>query len=182
MIVHNHRGIALLLVVLTTFLVSAITAALVLTTSSDSLTGAAFAAAQQALYAAESMAEWSVADLADPAADWSAIAGGTVASTFADGAPTGARQLGDGTAVDISAVSAANPGWHLYAYGPLDELLPDMNRKVPFYLALLVAPDPTSAERMKIRALSFGPRGAYHAVDARAVRIGSGAALESWRR
>jgi len=182
MTIDNDRGIALLLAVLTTLLVSAITAALVITTSSESLTTAAFAAAQQALYAAESAAEWSVAELADPAADWPAIAGGAVASTFADGAPTGVRQLADGTTVDITALAAANPGWNLYAYGRLADLLPDMNRNVAFYVALLVAPDPTSAERMKIRALSFGPRGAYHAVDVRVVRIGSGAALDAWRR
>jgi len=179
---NNDRGLALLLAVLTTFLVSAITAALVLNTSSESLTGAAFTAAQQALYAAESAAEWAVAELANPAADWPAIAGGTIVSAFVDGAPAGVRQLRDGTPVDIAAVSAANPGWHLYAYGWLEDLLPDMNKKVPFYIALLVAPDPASGERMKIRALSFGPRGAYHAVDARAVKVGSGAALEAWRR
>lgn len=179
---RNDRGIALVIALMTTLLVSVLTAALVLTTSSESLTAAAFAAAQQAWYAADSAVEWSVAALVASGADWPAVAAGTSTSGFVDGPLSGQRQLPGGGTVDLDAVAAANPGWHFYLYGRLDELLPAVNRGVGCYVIALVAPDGGAVDRLKIRAISYGRRGAYHAVEVSAVRIDAGAAVESWRR
>jgi hypothetical protein len=179
---HDDRGIALLLAVLATLVVSALTSALVLTTTTESLTGSAYGASQQALYAAESTIEWTAADLSGSGADWAAVAAGMTASTFVDGEGSGLRALADGSSLDLGAVTAANPGWHVYAYGRLDDLLPDFNRVSACYVVALVAPDPVVAGAVKIRALSFGRRGAHQALEARAVRIGASVALEAWRR
>jgi hypothetical protein len=180
--VRNERGLGLLLALFATMLVSAITAALVLTTSSEALTAGAFGAAQQALYAAESVAEWAIADLTASGADWAAITGGTSPSAFVDGPAGGSRELAGGTTLNLDAIAAANAGWRLYAYGRLDDLLPGTNRLVGFYVLLFVAPDGAAANRMKIRALSFGPRGAASTLETIAVRIGTGVATEAWRR
>jgi hypothetical protein len=177
-----ERGAALLVAVMAALVVSVLISALVVTTTSEVLTGSAFEAAQRAQYAAESAAEWTLADIVDPGADWSAIASGATASAFADGPASGVRTLGDGSDIDFGSIAAANPGWHFYAFGELDRLLPDLNTGSRCYIVVLVAPDATSAARMKIRALSYGPRGAAQAFDVNAVRIGPGGALESWRR
>jgi hypothetical protein len=92
------------------------------------------------------------------------------------------RPLGDGTSLDLDAVAAESPGWHAYAYGPLDDLLPELNRGSLCYVVALAAPDGPSPDRVKIRALSFGRRGARQALEVTVVRVGSGAATSSWRR
>ena len=176
----DDPGIALLVTVLTILVVSALAGAIVLTTSSEALIGAAFRAAQQALYSAEAAAEWCVADIAAPTADWAAIAAGAVRSAFADGPQSGTRLLADGTSVDLGTVAASNPGWHMYAWGALDALLPDPNRGAQFYVIALTSADGPSPDRMKIRALAFGPRGARHVVEIAVVQGTTGVRIDSW--
>lgn len=180
MTLQNDRGMALAVAVLTTLLVSALTAALVLTTSAETLISGAFGAAQQAMYAADAGAEWCIADLSAPGADWTAIAAGAVKSAFLDGPPSGSRSLRDGSAVDLGSVAAANPGWHLYAYGQLDTLLPDANRGTAFYVVAMATADGPSADRLKIRALAFGPRGAHNLIELGLRRVAGGVRVESW--
>jgi hypothetical protein len=178
--VDDERGVALLIALLTTLLVSALAAAVVLTTSSEVLIGSAFRWAQQAMYSADAAAEWTVADISPPGVDWPSISAGTVRSAFVDGVASGVRALEDGTSVDLGAVSAANPGWHAYAYGRLDDLLPVANRGSHFYVIVLTAADGASADRVKVRALAFGPRGAHSIVEITAVRGVAGVRVDSW--
>jgi hypothetical protein len=176
----DDPGIALLVTVLTTLVVSALAGAIVLTTSSEVLIGSAFRAAQQAMYSAEAAAEWCVADVAAPTANWAAITAGAAQSGFAEGPQSGARLLADGTSVDLGTVVASNPGWHMYAWGALDDLLPDWNRGSQFYVIALTSADGLSPDRMKIRALAFGPRGARHVVEVAAVKGTTGVRIDSW--
>ncbi len=178
----RETGIALLAAVLVTLLVSVLTAALVLTTTSEVYTTSAFASAQQTTYAAESALEWAVASISASGADWTDIANGSVVSEFVDGVPAGGRPLGDGTSVDIDRIVSDHSGWHVYGYGRLDDLLPELNKRSECYVVVLVAPDGATAGRMKIRALSYGPRGAHSWLEAGVVRVGAGAAIDSWHR
>jgi hypothetical protein len=177
---QDDRGLAILVAVFTMVIVSALGAAVVLTTATESLIGAGFRAAQQSVYTAEAAGEWMVGELGAPAADWPLIAGGAVRSGFADGPPNGTRTLSDGTVVDLGSVAAAHAGWHIYANGRLDDLLPVAARGTGFYVVILTSPDGSTPDRVKIRALAYGPRGAHAGVEMGAVRRPGGVRVDSW--
>ena len=176
---RDDRGIALLITIMTMMFVAALGAAVVLTTSSEAFIASAFRGGHQAFYAADGAAEWALADLAG-VADWTALAAGPALSTFVDGAPGGLRSMGSGTFVDLSRVAAINPGWRLYAYGPLDGLT-SAARESGFYVAVLVAPAvPAAPNRLRVRAFAFGARSAQRAVEVTILRTPAGVRQESW--
>ena len=177
---QDDRGLAILVAVFTMVIVSALGAAVVLTTTTESLIGAGFRAAQQSVYSAEAAGEWMVGELGAPAADWPMIAGGATRSAFVDGPPSGIRTLSDATAVDLGSVAAAHAGWHIYAYGRLDDLLPVLARGTGFYVVILTSPDGSAPDRVRIRALAYGPRGAHAGVDLKALRRPGGVRVDSW--
>jgi hypothetical protein len=177
---QDDRGLAILVAVFTMLIVSALGAAVVLTTTTESLIGAGFRVAQQSVYSAEAAGEWMVGELGAPAADWPLIAGGANRSAFVDGPPNGIRTLPDGSAVDLGAIAAAHPGWHIYAFGLLDDLLPVAARGTGFYIVILTSPDGSASDRVRIRALAYGPRGAQAGVDLKALRRPGGVRVDSW--
>jgi|SRR5580765_604562 len=156
----------IIIALMATLLMSALGAALVLTTSSDALIAANFRDAQQGVYAADAALERAMSDLATRA-DWNAILDGTASSAFVDGPPSGVRALADGSSLDldhtlnmmncrkITACSASNlsantaqrpwgannPVWRLFAYGPLSSLLPPHTLESAFYVIVMVADD-----------------------------------------
>ena len=82
------RGVALIVVVLTMVLLSALGVALVLATSAETRIAGNFRTAQQTLYAAEAAADRAIDDLA-LVPDWTTLLGGGVFSSFVDGPPGG---------------------------------------------------------------------------------------------
>ena len=157
---------AIIVALMATLLMSALGAALVLTTSSDALIAANFRDAQEGLYAADAALERAIAELATRA-DWNAILDGSAPSAFVDGTPSGARTLADGSPLDLgqtlnmmncrklTACSASNlaattaqrpwgpnnPVWRLFAYGPLSDLLPPHALESAFYVIVMAADD-----------------------------------------
>src|SRR5436190_5874509 len=147
-------------------LMSALGAALVLTTSSDALIAANFRNAQEGVYAADAALGRAMEDLGT-LADWNAILDGSASSAFVDGAPSGVRTLADGSSLDldqtlnmmncrkVTACSASdltantaqrpwganNPVWRLFAYGPLSSLLPPHAIESGCYVIVMVADD-----------------------------------------
>jgi hypothetical protein len=174
-----NEGFALVGALMVMLLLSAVGAALVLATSTETLIASNFRAARQAFYAADAAAEWGAADLEAAAADFATVLGGTVASAFVDGAPAGARLLADGSAVNLTAIAARSPSWSLYAYGPLERLLP-AGPSSPFYIVVFIK-DAGGPERIDLRAEAFGPRGAHRVVEVGLSRQSSGVKFESWR-
>jgi hypothetical protein len=162
-----QSGIALVVAVMATLVVSALGVALILGSTSDTLMAANFARSVEARYAAEAVLERGAADV-EAAADWTGVLSGLVPSTFVDGPPSGTRRLPDGTRLDLSGVvnlancdhaspceaselvsvtaerpwGPNNPRWQLYAYGALTQLLPPGAGSSAFYLVLLVGDDP----------------------------------------
>lgn len=179
---RSDRGIALVIALMAILFMSALGAALVMTTSAEALIASSFRTGQQAIYAADAAAEWALADLAAVAPDWPTLLDGGVRSPFVDGPPSGRRTLADGSVVDLESVVAANPGWMLYAFGPLAALLPASNRQSPFYIVVFVAAHSTAPERLRVKAEAFGPRGARRAVELEVSRGPGGARLESWHQ
>jgi hypothetical protein len=164
---RRDDGMALLIALLALLLMTALGAALVLITSSESLIAGNFLFSLEALNAADAAIERANAELAGTA-DWNAVLNGTVRSLFADGPPGGSRSLADGSLVDpaevasrancgrsgscsaaeMDAVTAErpwgtnNPRWQPYAYGWLRDTAPAGAIRSAFYVVVVVADDP----------------------------------------
>jgi len=196
---RQDRGVALIVVLLTMVLLSALGVALVLATSAETRIAGNFRTAQQTLYAAEAAAERAIDDLA-LVPDWSTLIGGGVLSSFVDGPPGGVRQLDDGSRVDLAAVVSFancqkttcsnadmdavtedrpwgpnNPRWTPYAFGPLRALLPAGAVPTPQYVVVLVGDDPGETDNDPSHDSAAGTPGAG-IVALRAEAFGPGGA------
>jgi len=166
----------LIIALMATLLMSALGAALVLTTSSDALIAANFRTAQEGVYAADAALERAMADLGT-LADWNAILDGSASSAFVDGAPGGVRTLADGSPLDLGQTlnmlncrkvtacsawdlaantaqrpwGANNPVWRLFAYGTLSSLLPPHAIESAYYVIVMVADDPSENDDDPLR-------------------------------
>ena len=166
----------IILALMVTLLMSALGAALVLTTSSEALIAANFRNAQEGVYAADASLERAMADLGT-LADWNAVLDGSASSTFVDGSPGGVRTLADGSFLDlgqtlnvlncrkVTACSASdllantsqrpwganNPVWRLFAYGPLSSLLSPHAVESAYYVIVMIADDPSENDDDPLR-------------------------------
>ena len=167
---------AIIVALMATLLMSALGAALVLTTSSDALIAANFRNAQEGVYAADAALERAIADLG-PLADWNAVLDGSASSTFVDGSPGGVRTLTDGSSLDLDRTlnvlncrkvtscsasdliantaqrpwGANNPVWRLFAYGPLSGLLSPHAIESAYYVIVMIADDPSENDDDPLR-------------------------------
>lgn len=176
---RSESGVALLMTLMTMLLLSALVAALVLLTSTEALIAGSFRGGREAFYAAEAVGEWSLGALTAMVDEWTAVAGGLKASAFVDGVPYGPRSLSGEPVVDLTALTAANPGWHLFAHGAFSDLV-RFPRASPFYVVSLVAQDPAGVDNIRVRAMAFGPRGARRMVELTLVRNTRGVHVLSW--
>ena len=214
---HREDGVALVIAMMALLLMTALGVALILTTSSETMIANNYRSSSEALYAADAIVERAMDDLLT-VSDWNGLLAGSVQSAFVDGAPSGMRSLPDGSTIDLSeAVNVANcghaaacsaselagnatgdrpwaannPVWHLYAYGPLNDMIPTKTINSPFYVVLMVADDPAEndgnpaldggppiapvggplpaknpgANLLALRAEAFGPRGAHKTIE-----------------
>lgn len=162
-------GAALVLALMALLFLSAIAFALLAITSTETAIAGNYQSAIEGLYAADAALERATRDLST-APDWNPFINGSVQSSFTDGPPGGTRRLADGSTLDLAQVrsmancgkttpcaapdltrdlngdrpwGANNPVWELYAYGPIDHLLPGDAIKSQFYVVVMVADDPS---------------------------------------
>ena len=147
---------------------SALGAALVMTTTAETMTAANFRSAQEGVYAADAALELVIADIAR-APDWTPVLDGTIDSTLLREFPDASRTLADGSPLDPARIvnvlncrdasgcdsaslvatsmrrpwGANNPVWRLHAYAPLSRLLPDAGVDSAQYVVVVVADDPS---------------------------------------
>ncbi|HEY7172259.1 MAG TPA: hypothetical protein VH417_15510 [Vicinamibacterales bacterium] len=223
-IFRGEEGLAILAAVLASMLLLALGGSLVLLTITETGTAASFVRSSEAVYAADAIAERALPELAQ-IQDWTAILDGTRRSALADGSPDGTRTLADGSRVTLEEVvnladcgqttpctgaqmdavtverpwGPNNPRWQLYAYCPLQSLLPAGAAPSPFYVILLAGDDgmetdgdprvdggpPAGGEAsnpgsggLLLRAEAFGPGGAHGAVE---LAIRRSVRVLSWR-
>jgi hypothetical protein len=195
--IEREDGVAMLVAVMAVLLLTALGTTLILSSSAETIIAASFRHGIEARYAAAAMFERGMDELT-AVEDWSLAIGGLLQSSWVDGAPTGARTLGDGSTIDLTQVvnvancqksaacsqadltavtddrpwGANNPQWKLYAYGPLRDMLAPGAIDSPYYVILLVGNGP-SASLLAVRAEAFGPRGAHAVVEATAGRTGA---------
>jgi hypothetical protein len=166
--IRRENGMALIVALMALLLLSALGAALTLTTSTETLISANFRNAGEGLYAADAVVERTMDDLLT-VPDWDKLLDGSLQSGFIDGPPTGVRVLPDGSNIDlVQAVNMANcnhvgtctdaelnaitrerpwatnnPRWRLYAYGNIADLLPNSTINSAYYAMVMVADDPS---------------------------------------
>ncbi len=164
---RRENGIALLIAVVAMLLMSALGIALVLAATTETLVASNYRNAAGGLYAAEAIVERAMDDLL-LVADWNLLLGGAVQSAFVDGPPSGTRTLADGTTIDLAQIvnrancakvscsasdlvavtanrrwGANNPRWTLFAYGNVNAMLPANAIESTYYVAAMVADDPS---------------------------------------
>lgn len=165
---RSERGTALLVVLLTMLLLSALALALVLAAISEVLASGNARSSRAVFYAADAGIERVLPDL-QHAPDWDLVLSGVLTSGFTDGPPGGARAVPGGPAIvleevvnlancgdraacseaDLAAVTedrpwgADNPRWRLFAWGPYSALT---GEEPSAYLVVLVADDPLDGD------------------------------------
>ena len=168
---RHEEGIAMIMAMAATLLMSALGIALVMTTSSETIIASNFRAASEATYAAGAALERSMDDLFT-VADWDAVLTGAAQSAFVDGPPSGSRTLADGATIDLGHLvdlancgksaacsdaemdtvtsqrpwGANNPRWRLYAYGNLGDMLPGRRIDSQDYVVVMAADDPSETD------------------------------------
>lgn len=164
--IRGEEGIALMVAMMAMLLLSALGAALVLTTSSEMIIATNFRSSGEGRYAADAALERIVGDLLT-IPDWDPLLSGAVQSAFIDGAPGGSRTLPDGSTLDLTRVLAMancrkttpcsdsemdlvtderpwgrnNPRWQLFGYGHLSDLIPGASVRSPYYVVVMVGDD-----------------------------------------
>jgi hypothetical protein len=167
--IRREDGIALIVALMATMLMTALGVALILTTSTETMITANYRNGQEALYAADAALERAMDDILT-VPDWNNLLNGTTQSAFIDGAPSGTRSLPDGTQIDLGQLlnlancgkvtscsasdltsnltgsrpwGANNPVWQLYAYNRLDAIVPSGTVNSQYYVVVLVGDDPS---------------------------------------
>jgi hypothetical protein len=146
---RNSERAALVTALMAMLLLSALGFALVMSTSTETMITGNFRRGQEGLYAADAGVERVMDDLLT-VPDWNNILKGSIRSAFTDGPPSGDRTLSDGTVINLTQATnvvncgkistcstsemnlvtedrpwgANNPRWNLYAYGPLNTIIP----------------------------------------------------------
>jgi hypothetical protein len=165
--IRSDDGMALVIVMMAMLLMTALGAALVLTTSSETIIAGHYRNSGEVIYAADAALELALDDLLT-VPDWNALLDGSAQSAFVDGPPSGNRTLPDGssldltqvlnlancqkttacTASDMEAITADrpwgpdNPRWQLYAYGRVSDLIPSATGSSS-YVVVLAGDDPS---------------------------------------
>ena len=155
----NEQGTALIVALLSTVLLTALGAAVVLVSRTETAIAANYRSSQEALYAADAAVERVMQDLL-LIPRWNDVLAGTVQSGFIDGAmssqktlPTGGKVTlccGAGSATgELQALTDTaddwgtnNPKWALFAWGPLSDILDNNAIDSRMYVMVWVADDP----------------------------------------
>jgi hypothetical protein len=158
----NEDGTALIIALMSMMLLTALGAAVVMVSNTETMIASNHRNSQEAVYAADAVVERVVQDLL-MVPRWNDVLAGTVQSSFIDGGMTATKTLpgggtillccGTNTATDqlqddtdtLNLWGGNNPQWKLFAWGPVAELLPDARIDSPYYVGVWVADDPADA-------------------------------------
>ncbi len=165
----NENGTALIIALMSMLLLTALGAAVVMVSRTETMIAHNYRNSQEALYAADAAVERVVQDLL-MVPRWNDIladAGGGIASVtsgFTDGNPSGQITLPGGGRITLTAATTAlqaetdtadlwgpnNPQWRLFAWGPVSGLLDTTAIDSPMYVVVWVADDPADAPSTNI--------------------------------
>lgn len=186
----DDRGVALIIALMAMMLMMALGTALILTTTTETHISANFRNNSEGLYAADAALERAVNDVLT-VPDWNQLLSGAEQSAFIDGPPSGSRTFPNGTTVDLAQIlnmancqkltgcsagdmdastterpwGTNNPRWQLYAYGPLDSMLPTGTLNSPYYVVVMVGDDPSETDYDPLHDGVVGCQGALPVAD-----------------
>jgi hypothetical protein len=201
----DEQGTALIIALMAMMLLTALGAAVVMVSSTESHIAANYRNSTEALYAADAAVERVVEDLL-LIPRWNDILGGTAQSGFIDGTMTSAKTLPGGGTVTLCCGAntatgqlqaetdglnlwgANNPQWKLFAWGPLENMLPNKQIDSPMYVAVWIADDPADGPiggaadgnplldvngTLTLHAEAIGPSGTRKVVEVTVARTSS---------
>lgn len=201
----DERGAALVAVLLSTVLVSAIGAALTVTATTESTIASSFRLDRELAYAAEAAVERAMQDVR-VATQWDDLLSGAQATTFLD--PASVPTLPTGGRLDLRALTSRmqaatnarmagpnTPQWQLVASGRLADVAGRGSIGSPAYLVVWVADDVSetdgntaadSNDVIVIRGEAVGSGGRTRTLDVTVTRAGipagqPGLRVISWR-
>ena len=210
---RSECGFALFMTLGLGVMLSAMAIGLLFATATDVQIAAAFRNGFEARWAAEAGAHRAAVELAS-LPDWNLVLDGTVRSAFVDGPAGGLRTVRGAGPLDLDYVRTLadcghpppcsdaerdlstlqrpwggnNPRWQLFAYAPLDDLLPPGAARSPYYVVVLAADDPAESDGnpardeaspapgagvLRLRSEAFGPAGAHRVVELIVARPGA---------
>jgi len=158
----DEGGAALIIALMSMMLLSALGAAVVMVTRTETMIANNHRTSTEVLYGADAVLERVVQDLL-MIPRWNDVLAGTVQSSFVDGNMTAVKTVpGGGTFTLCCGANTAtgqlqadtdnlnlwggnNPRWQLFAWGPLSDLLPNDQIDSPIYVAVWVSDDPADA-------------------------------------
>ena len=202
----GEAGAALLLALITTALLSAIAASLIVSTSVDMMIAGNQRAAVETMYAVEAALERAIGELS-AVPDWSAVLSpppSNAVATFDDGSREAATP--DGRLLSMAVLSAARqttsdaaynrfdgdaPVWRLYAHAPLRSILPSGTIAPPGYTLVWVADDGGDGDgnpsidangQLLVHGDGYGLAGGRRSIELAIGRAAPGAVrMLSWR-
>ena len=164
---RDEDGIALIIALMSMSLLLALGLALVLTTVTEGKISGNYREGSEALYAADAAVERVMQDILT-VPNWDDILSGATTSAFIDGPASGQRTLPDGSKIDLTEATnivrcgkstcsdadlialtedrpwgANNPKWQLYAYGPIEDMVPTNTINSKMYAIVWIADDPS---------------------------------------
>lgn len=195
----DERGTALIIALMAMMLLTALGAAVVMVSNTETHIASNYRNSQEALYAADAVSERVVQDLL-LIPRWNDILSGAAQSGFVDGAMTASKTVpgggtitlccGAGTATaelqaetdTLNLWGANNPQWKLFAWGPLNDMLPNNQIDSPMYVAVWVADDPAETDAnpaadvngtLTLHAEAIGPSGTRKVIEVTVARTSS---------
>jgi hypothetical protein len=193
--IRDERGTALIIALMAMMLLTALGAAVVMVSSTETAISSNYRNGQEALYAADAAVERVMQDLL-MIPRWNDILSGTAQSGFVDGGSTTSKTLPGGGVMTLTSATAElqnatdtqnlwgvnNPRWQLFAWGPLGDMLPNNQIDSPMYLAVWVADDPAETDgnplsdtngTLTLHAEAYGPSGSRKVVEVTVARTSS---------
>jgi len=151
----NQDGAALIIALMAMMLLTALGAAVIMVSRTETNIANNYRNSQEALYAADAALERVVQDLL-LIPRWNDILAGKVQSAFIDGSAAAAKTLPGGGKITLTSATAQlqaetdtanlwgtnNPNWKLFAWGPLKTVAPGVPVDSAMYVAVWVADDP----------------------------------------
>lgn len=192
---RDQRGTALIIALMAMMLLTALGAAVVMVSSTETHISSNYRTSQEALYAADAAVERVVEDLL-MIPRWNDILSGASQSAFVDGAAGVSKTLPGGGTIRLTSATAAlqsdtdtlnlwgpnNPQWKLFAWGPLSNMLPNNQIDSSMYVAVWVADDPAETDAnpltdgngtLTLHAEAIGPSGTRKVVEVTVARTNS---------
>ncbi len=156
--IQSETGTALIIALMSMMLLTALGAAVIMVTNTETMIASNYRNGQEALYAADAAVERVVQDLL-MVPRWNDILSGAEQSAFIDGSMSEQKTLPGGghltlccgtssATAQLQAITDAdnpwganNPRWRLFAWGPLSSMLPTPIDS-PMYVAVWIGDDP----------------------------------------